>query len=102
MSRLHYIRGVNQLSAFILTLNSEKYLGQILGQLKKACDEIVVVDSSSKDSTEAIAKKENVRFITRAFDNFKNQRSYAVEQCSHELVLIIDSDEIPDDELISA
>jgi len=93
---------VNKLSAFILTLNSEKYLEEILVRLRKACDEIVVVDSGSNDSTEAIAKKENVVFLSRAFDNFKNQRAYAVQHCTHSLVLMIDSDEIPDDELLSA
>jgi glycosyltransferase involved in cell wall biosynthesis len=96
------IRSVKQISVFILTLNSEKYLVQILRQLNKVCDEIVVVDSESKDSTKAIAEKENVRFLSRTFDNFKSQRAYAVEQCKHDLVLMIDSDEIPDDELITA
>jgi len=93
---------VNRLSAFILTLNSEKYLRQILVQLKKACDEIIVVDSESSDSTKAIAEKESVRFLSRSFDNFKNQRNYALQQCNYDLVLMIDSDEIPDEELISA
>jgi len=96
------IRSVKQLSAFILTRNSEKYLGQILHQLKKACDEIVVMDSESSDSTRSISEKENVRFLSRAFDNFKNQRAYAVQQCTYDLILMIDSDEIPDDELIAA
>jgi glycosyltransferase involved in cell wall biosynthesis len=99
---IRVISGVNQLSAFILTLNSEKYLGQILHQLKKACDEIVVVDSDSIDQTKSIAEKENVRFLSREFDNFKNQRAYAVQQCTNDFVLMIDSDEIPDDSLISA
>jgi len=96
------IRGVNKLSAFILTLNSEKYLEKIISQLQNACEEIVVVDSGSIDSTKAIAGKANVRLLSRVFDNFKNQRAYAVQQCTHDLVLMIDSDEIPDDELISA
>ena len=99
---IRVIRGVKNLSAFILTLNSEKYLAQILQQLKKACDEIVIVDSESSDSTKAIAEKASVRFLSRAFDNFKNQRAYAVDQCSNNLVLMIDSDEIPDDDLISS
>lgn len=93
---------VYSLSAFILTFNSEKYLAQILVQLKKACDEIIVLDSESTDATKAIAEKENVRFLSRSFDNFKNQRNYALQQCTHDLVIMIDSDEIPDDELMSA
>ena len=90
------------ISAFILTHNSEKYLAQIIRQLKKVCDEILVVDSESMDSTKSIAEKEGARFLSRPFDNFKSQRSFAVGQCAHDLVLMIDSDEIPDDELIAA
>ncbi|CAN5538919.1 glycosyltransferase family 2 protein [soil metagenome] len=90
------------LSAFILTHNSEKYLGRIISQLKKTCDEIVVVDSGSTDETKHIAEQSNCIFLLRIFDNFKNQRAYALNQCSHHLVLMIDSDEIPDGELIAS
>ncbi|MEO8086853.1 MAG: glycosyltransferase family 2 protein [Bacteroidota bacterium] len=93
---------MNRLSAFILTYNSEKYLERIISQLKKMCDEIVVVDSGSTDGTKPIAEQNNCRFLLRTFDNFKNQRAYALNQCTHHLVLMIDSDEIPDDALIAS
>ena len=93
------MRGV---SAFILTHNSEKYLGEILVKLKNACEEIIVLDSGSSDATERITKACRCKFLSRTFDNFKNQRAYAVESCVHDLVLMIDSDEIPDEELIAA
>lgn len=91
---------VKQLSAFILTYNSEKYLDSIILQLAKTCDEILIVDSGSNDSTKTIAEKHHCRFLFRAFDNFKNQRTFAVENCKNDLVLMIDSDEIPNNELI--
>ena len=93
---------MKQLSAFILTYNSEKYLDRIILQLGKTCDEILVVDSGSRDSTKYVAEKHHCRFLFRAFDNFKNQRTFAVDNCMHDLVLMVDSDEIPDDELISS
>jgi glycosyltransferase involved in cell wall biosynthesis len=90
------------ISAFILTYNSEKYLEKIILQLKKACDEILIVDSGSSDSTRSIAENNGCKFLHRDFDNFKNQRAFALEQCAHDLVFMIDSDEIPDDELLTA
>ncbi len=91
----------HQISAFLLTLNSEKYLEKILLQLKKACDEIVIVDSGSVDSTKMISQNHRCRFFVRVFDDFKSQRAFALEQCAHPLVLMVDSDEVPDDLLIS-
>ncbi len=91
-----------QVSAFILTYNSEKYLDRIISQLRKICDEIVIVDSGSEDSTKIIAEKHHCRFLFRTFDNFKNQRTFALEQCSYYLVLMLDSDEIPDEKLIAS
>ena len=91
-----------QLSVFILTRNSEKYLDAVLSQLKKACDDVLVVESRSTDSTVSIAKKNGARFLERDFDNFRDQRMWATEQCTHSWVLMVDSDEIPDDALIEA
>src|SRR5687768_1542359 len=92
---------MHSISAFILTLNSGKYLERILHQLNKSCDEVVVVDSGSMDATEAITLKNHGRFLSRTFDNFRNQRTFALQSCAHDLVLMIDSDEIPDDILIA-
>jgi len=86
-------------SAFILTRNSEKYLELILMQLQKACEEIIVLDSGSTDGTKAISEKHGCRFFFREFDNFKNQRTFALEKCAHDYVLMVDSDEVPDDTL---
>ena len=93
---------MNQFSAFILTFNSAKYLEKIIVRLQKACDEIIIVDSGSTDGTKSISEKHGCRFVVRRFDNFKNQRAFALAQCRHDWVLMIDSDEVPDDSLIAA
>ena len=50
------------LSVVILTLNSEKYLAEVLRSCEFA-DEVVVVDSGSQDATEQIcAGFKNVKF----------------------------------------
>lgn len=88
------------LSSFVLTRDSEKHLDKVLSALKQCTDEIIVLDSGSTDQTEAIAKKHGAKFVFRKFDNFKNQRQYGLDICKHQYVLMIDSDEIVDDEMI--
>ena len=56
----------------------------------------VVVDSFSKDDTIKIAKEHNARVYQRKFDNFADQRNYALENVSfkHDWILHLDADEI--------
>jgi len=89
------------LSAYILTCNSEEYLGKILALIEPIVDEILVLDSGSADRTREIAESfTKVRWQQRALDDFSSQRNYALAQCAARHVLFLDSDEIPDDELI--
>lgn len=89
------------LSFYVLTYNSEKYLDAILEKVSQVAEDVVIVDSGSTDGTEAIARRYTDRFLVRPFDNFVNQRLYGIEQCAHEWILNLDSDEIPDEELIA-
>lgn len=86
---------MEKISACVLTYNSEKYLEEILTSLEKIADEIVVLDSGSSDRTKSIAQSfGKVKFIFRALDNFKTQRTFAGNSSTHNYVLHIDSDEL--------
>lgn len=87
-------------SCYILTFNSEKYLAAILEPLKAVTDDIVIVDSGSRDQTEAIARKFGVRFLVRTFDDFRQQRNFGIQSCFHNWVFSLDSDEVPDATMI--
>ena len=89
-----------KLSFYLLTHNSERYLKNVLQSIQTLADEIVVVDSGSRDHTLTIAKEYKCRLFTRHFDTFAKQRQFALEQCSHTWVLSLDSDEILDSTLI--
>lgn len=91
---------VEQLSVYILTCNSPKYLPDILKRCSRFADEIVIVDSGSTDNTLDIARSFNCKIFNRPLDNFREQRRFAHNCCTHQWVLAIDSDEIPSDELI--
>ncbi|MCW2240923.1 glycosyltransferase family 2 protein [Azospirillum canadense] len=84
----------DMLSVYILTLNSERRLAQVLESVQSVADEIVIVDSGSADRTHAIAHSFGARVLVRTFDNFCNQRVFAEKSCVHPWVLALDSDEV--------
>jgi glycosyltransferase involved in cell wall biosynthesis len=88
-----------KLSVVIITLNEEKNLPRCLQAVKNVADEIVVVDSSSKDRTVAIAKEYGARVIDQPFMGYGRQKNFAVEQAGNDWILSLDADEVPTPEL---
>ncbi len=88
------------LSVYVLTFNSEKYLDILLSSIRSIADEIVIVDSGSQDQTRSIADRHGCHFVYRALDTFREQREFAMRTCQHQMVLMLDSDEIPDAEFV--
>jgi glycosyltransferase involved in cell wall biosynthesis len=80
------------LSVAIVTLNEERNLERTLSSVSFA-DEIVVVDSGSKDRTVEIAKSFNAKVIHRDWPGFAAQKNFAVAQCSGDWILSLDADE---------
>lgn len=81
------------ISVIIPTFNEEKYIQQAIDSAHFA-DEILIIDSYSNDKTVAIAKNNNCKVIQREFDNFSNQKNYAIEQAKNEWIMILDADEL--------
>ena len=52
-----------------------------------------MVDSHSTDATVAIAEAHGARVSLRAFEGFRSQKQFAVEQATHDWVLCLDADE---------
>jgi len=84
---------MNSLSAVIITLNEEAHLAACLLSVKNIADEIIIVDSGSTDKTVEIAKKFGARIYTRKFDNYANQKNFAIEKATGDWILSIDADE---------
>lgn len=81
-------------TAMIFTLNEAIHLPSCLDALAW-CDDIVVVDSFSTDSTEAICREHGARFFQNRFVGFGTQRNWALENTEpkHSWILILDADE---------
>jgi glycosyltransferase involved in cell wall biosynthesis len=88
-------------SAMIFTLDEEVHLASCLASLAW-CDDVIVVDSFSRDDTERIAREAGARFYQHPFTGFGSQRNWALEhtQPKHEWVLVLDADERATPELI--
>ncbi|MFM9050891.1 MAG: glycosyltransferase family 2 protein [Bacteroidota bacterium] len=88
-----------RLSAVIITFNEERNIGRCIDSLKGVADEIIVVDSFSKDKTEEICKTKGAKFIPHAFEGYIQQKNFALELAEHPILLSLDADEALSDEL---
>lgn len=90
---------MRSVSAVIITYNEERNIGRCLESLQGVADEVVVLDSFSKDRTEAICKEWGARFEQHAFDGHIEQKNRALRLATHDFVLSLDADEALDEPL---
>jgi glycosyltransferase involved in cell wall biosynthesis len=91
-----------QISGVIITFNEEQNIERCLDSISKVVDEIVVVDSFSKDQTKKICLDKGVRFIEHVFESHISQKNFALQQAKHDVVLSLDADEYLSDELTAS
>jgi glycosyltransferase involved in cell wall biosynthesis len=84
---------MNLLSVTLITLNEERNLPRALASVGGLADEIVVVDSGSRDRTVELARQHGARVLERAWTNFSDQRNFAAAEASHDWILTLDADE---------
>jgi len=85
------------ITGLVLTYNGERLLRQCLQSLA-FCDQILVVDSYSKDSTETLVHEAGgeprVRFLERVWEGPGPQFAHALDQIETEWVFSLDQDEM--------
>ncbi len=84
------------ISGLVITYNEEKNIGKNIDALFKVCDEVVVVDSFSKDNTVEIAKSKGAKVISQAFLGDGPQRKHGLQFCKNDWILNLDADEFLD------
>lgn len=87
------------LSVVFITYNEEKNIGRALEAIKDIADDIVVVDSFSKDRTVEICQLHGARVVQHVFEGHIQQKNYAVTQAKYPFILSLDADEVPDENL---
>lgn len=81
-----------KISAFVICCNEEDRIGRCLKSLQ-FCDEIVVVDSGSKDRTLEICRNFQAKIFENPWPGNRDQKQFALNLCQFDWVLNIDSDE---------
>lgn len=88
-------------SVVIIAFNEEENLKQLLPLLHEF-EEIIIVDSNSRDNTSELCSLfPNVKLIQNEFQGFGLQKQFAVDQAKSNWVLSLDADEFPDAHLLS-
>ena len=89
-------------SAVMIVKNGARTIRRSLESLREF-DDVVVYDNGSTDGTQEIAREfPNVRLVEGEFDGFGTTKNRAASYAAHDWVLIIDSDEVVDAELLDA
>lgn len=88
-----------KLSVLMITKNAAETLERSLQSIKDITDEIVIVDSYSRDQTLKIAKKYQAKIYFYKEENLGKQRKFGLSKVSNDWVLILDADEIVSKEL---
>ncbi len=88
------------LSVIIIAYNEEKNISRCIKSAQKVSDDIILVDSFSKDQTTAIATKLGVRVIQQTFSGYAQQKNFAATFAKYSYVLSLDADEELSAELI--
>lgn len=88
-----------KLSVVIITFNEEENIRRCIKAAQGIADEILVVDSYSKDATKEICDNLKVRFVEHKFEGHIQQKNYAASIAEYNHVLSLDADEVLSEEL---
>jgi glycosyltransferase involved in cell wall biosynthesis len=81
-----------KLSLAIICLNEAANIERCIRSVPFA-DEVVVVDSGSRDGTPEIARGLGARVFHEEWRGYREQKKFATDRCAHDWVLSLDADE---------
>lgn len=89
------------LSLCMIVKDEEKTLTRCLNSVKSFVDEIIIVDTGSKDSTKVIAESFNAKIYDfKWIDDFSAARNFSFSKATSDYILWLDGDDFIDDENI--
>jgi glycosyltransferase involved in cell wall biosynthesis len=80
------------LSVAVIALDAEAQIAELIASVAFA-DEVLVVDSGSRDATVALAEAHGARVLHKEWMGYGRQKQYAVQAARHDWVLCLDVDE---------
>lgn len=91
----------SDISCIIIAKNEADVIRTCVQAALRACQEVIVVDTGSTDSTVQIAQESGARVISTSWEGFGPTKNKATEFASNDWILSLDADEVPDDALIT-
>lgn len=86
------------LSFIIPTLNEEEHIGKLLGSLKPQLeegDEVIIVDSHSRDRTVEVAKKHGAKVVTQPKQGIGLAKTAGAKTAKNSIFVFMDADCAP-------
>jgi glycosyltransferase involved in cell wall biosynthesis len=80
------------LSVAVIALDAETQIGELIASVAFA-DEVLVVDSGSRDATVQLAGTLGARVVHKEWMGYGRQKQFAVQSAKHDWVLCLDVDE---------
>ena len=82
------------ISLCMIVKDEEQHLENCLNSIKELADEIIIVDTGSKDKTKEIAGKfTNKVYDFKWNDDFSEARNFSLSKATKDWILVLDADE---------
>lgn len=82
------------LSAFIIAVNEADRIGAAIDSVQGWVDEVIVIDSGSKDNTQEVARAHGAKVLFNPWPGYGQQKRFGEDQCRNDWILNIDADEV--------
>jgi len=88
------------ITATIITLNEKKHIRDVILNVQKICNEVIIVDSLSSDETCQISEELGAKVIVQKYLGDGGQKAFCEQFATNEWILSIDADERLEDAAI--
>lgn len=90
----------NRISVVIICRNEAHIIGKTIQAVQQISDDVIVVDSGSRDGTQEIVQSTGARLLETEWNGYGANKNKGVALAKYDWILSIDADEVIDDELI--
>lgn len=80
-------------SVFIIARDEADRIGRTIKAVVDLVDEVIVVDSGSRDGTPAVAREAGAQVFSNEWAGYGPQKRFAEERCANDWLLNLDADE---------
>ncbi len=89
------------LSVTIVARDEERTIAKVLAAVSDIADEIIFLDSGSRDRTPEIARSFDIRFYHQDWLGYAEQKNKAIDLATGEWILSLDADEVLTPQLVA-